>query len=415
MSVSAFDHIEEAWGLNSNPFPHSAISAGKEPYSPEVFPEEAEAFQQKIVRGGIQGRRQIGFLWSKGPGGDTGYGKTALMRATVRDINTDWGREVEVATGLKDERIVPIVAGFSELNTNTRTGLYPVLFNAVIGMATGASPPLLKAHDLICDELGADDADKVAERLTQTRLEIAPTSSALRDDLLEVFSSAPDELGEFLGEVSDASQIRNGLQYLTFALIAFAAAGAKKVFLMIDQLEDLATNKALSAAKRRREIGRIRDLMETEPYASMLHLTLTFHATAARELESFWEQNRLPSFEDTPSNQASVVVLRGMRDDDQVEALLKAWMEPERNGNPIPDDLVPFTRDALTVLRNVSEGRPGMLLNRAHEVLQAGAESQVGSIDATFARQYFAGAGLHTSSSGDNEEDAPSDVIDLLA
>ncbi|HXO41675.1 MAG TPA: hypothetical protein VN999_09515, partial [Thermoanaerobaculia bacterium] len=383
MTASAYDHIEEAWGLDGNPFPHSAISSGwKEPYSAEVFPEETATFHQKMIRGAIQGGRQIGFLWSKGPGGDTGYGKTALMRATVREINADWGRELEIATGMKEERLVPIVAGFSELNTISRTGLFPVLFNAVVGIATGPNPPLVLAHERIRTSLGSDDPEAIATKLSETRLKVAPTASALRPELVQVFSERPTELGKFLGEVSDASQIRNGIQYLQFAMIALAAAGAGKIFLMIDQLEDLATNKALSRAKRQREIGRIRDLMETEPYASMLHLTFTFHATAARELESFWEQNRLPSFEDTASNQAAVVVLRGMRDDDQVEALLKAWLEPHRNGNPVPDELVPFNRDALTVLRYISEGRPGILLNRAHEVFASGAEAQVGTIDA---------------------------------
>ena len=70
---------------------------------------------------------------------------------------------------------------------------------------------------------------------------------------------------DFLGKVSNASQIRSGLHYLDFTMIALAAAGVRKVFLMIDQLEDLATNKSLSSARRRREIGRIRDLMENEP------------------------------------------------------------------------------------------------------------------------------------------------------
>ena len=41
----------------------------------------------------------------------------------------------------------------------------------------------------------------------------------------------------FLGNVSNASQIRTGLHYLDFAMIALAAAGVRKVFLMIDQLE----------------------------------------------------------------------------------------------------------------------------------------------------------------------------------
>ena len=323
MSTSPYQHIEETWGLDGNPFPHSAISGGwTDPYSSDVFPDEEAEFFQKTVRGALQGNRQVGFLWSKGPGGDTGYGKTALMRESVRKINADFGRQVEAITGMRDERIVPIAAGFSELNTMNRTGLYPVLFNAVVGMAKDANAPLLRSRELICTEIGDDAPAKVAAKLTETRLAIAPTSPALRPDLLKAFAEAPDEVPAFLGRVSSATQIRTGLHYLDFAMIALAAAGVSKVFLMIDQLEDLATNGSLSAARRGREIGRIRDLLENEPYASMLHVTFTFHATAAGKLERFWEQNRLPSFEDTPSNQAAVVVLRGVRDDDQVEALL---------------------------------------------------------------------------------------------
>ena len=101
------------------------------------------------------------------------------------------------------------------------------------------------------------------------------------------------------------------------------------------------TNKSLSRARRQREIGRVRDLMENEPYASMLHMTFTFHATAAREIDTFWQQHRLPSFEDTPANQAAVVVLRGMRDDDQVEALLRAWLDAFRVDTWTGGEMVP--------------------------------------------------------------------------
>ena len=416
MSTSPYQHIEETWGLDQNPFPHAAISGGwGDPYSSDVFPEEEAEFFQKTVRGALQGNRQIGFLWSKGPGGDTGYGKTALMRESVRKINIDFGRQVEAATGMRDSLIVPIAAGFSELNTMNRTGLYPVLFNAVVGMATDANAPLLHARKLICSEIGSDAPEKVATKLGETRLAVSPRSPALRPDLLKVFSEAPDEVPGFLGRVTDASQIRSGLHYLDFAMIALAAAGVRKVFLMVDQLEDLATNKSLSAARRRREIGRIRDLMENEPYASMLHITFTFHATAGRELDTFWEQNRLPSFEDTPSNQAAVVVLRGMRDDDQIEALLRVWLDAHRIDTSTPGELVPFERDALTVLRQVSQGRPGILLNRANELFQAGAEAQKGLIDGTFARDYFAGNGYNLASPIIAEDEPVSNVVDLLA
>ena len=408
--------MEEAWGLTGNPFPQSAISGGwTDPYSSEVFPAEEREFFQKTVRGALQGRKQIGFLWSKGPGGDTGYGKTALMRASVSKINADFGREVEATMGMRDEQIVPIAAGFSELNTMNRTGLYPVLFNAVIGMAKDAEAPLLRAHEQICEAIGDDAPDKVTAKLAKTRLEIAPTASALRPDLLDVFSGSPSELPEFLGRVSDATQIRSGLHYLNFAVIALAAADVRKVFLMIDQLEDLATNKSLPAARRRREIGRIRDLMENEPFASRLHMTFTFHATAAQELETFWEQNRLPSFEDTPNNQSAVVVLRGMRDDDQVEALLHAWLDQHRIDPATSGDMAPFQRDALTVLRDVAQGRPGILLNRANELFQAAAEAQKGIIDGAFVREYFKGAGHSTTSTMPAEDESTSDIFDLLA
>ncbi len=416
MSTSPYQHMEETWGLEQNPFPHSAISGGwRDPYSSEVFPGEEAEFFAKTVRGALQGNRQIGFLWSRGPGGDTGYGKTALMRESVRKINTDFGQQVEAATGMRDERIVPIAAGFSAVNTMNRTGLYPVLFNAVVGMAQDANAPLLRARDRICAEIGDDSPAKILAKLSETRLAIAPTSSALRPDMLDVFANAPDEVPGFLGRVSEASQIRSGLQYLDFAIVALAAAGVRKIFLMIDQLEDLATNRSLSAARRKREIGRIRDLMETEPYASRLHMTFTFHDTAGRLLAGVWEENRLPIYEATPSNQAAVVVLHGMQDDDQVEALLCAWLDAQRIDTSTPGGLVPFERDALTVLRSVSEGRPGILLNRANELFQAGAEVQKGMIDGKFAREYFEGMGLNTSSPVIAEDEPVSDVVDLLA
>ena len=53
MSTSPYQHMEEAWGLDQNPFPHSAISGGwMDPYSSEVFPnEEAEFFEENGPRG----------------------------------------------------------------------------------------------------------------------------------------------------------------------------------------------------------------------------------------------------------------------------------------------------------------------------------------------------------------------------
>ena len=61
--------------------------------------------------------------------------------------------------------------------------------------------PLLRARELICTEIGDDAPAKVAAKLSETRLTIAPTSPALRPDMLQVFVETPDEVPAFLGRV----------------------------------------------------------------------------------------------------------------------------------------------------------------------------------------------------------------------
>ena len=119
MLTDPYTHMEEAFGLDVNPFPAEAISSGAETecYSDLVFPEETHEFRLKMIRGGLQGGRKTGFLWSMSPTGeDTGFGKTTLMRNTARAINGDFGAAVQENLGIKPERIKPIVAAFAELN-----------------------------------------------------------------------------------------------------------------------------------------------------------------------------------------------------------------------------------------------------------------------------------------------------------
>jgi hypothetical protein len=416
MLTDPYTHMEEAFGLDENPFPAEGISSGAETerYSDLVFPEETHEFRLKMIRGGLQGGRKTGFLWSMSPTGeDTGFGKTTLMRNTARAINSDFGAAVQENLGIKPERIKPIVATFAELNEQSRNGLYPVLFAATQNLAAGpdAVMPAIR-HELLAK--ADNDKDRMRDMITETQMQVAPSGQALRPDMLEAFVEDDAGLAELLAGVSDASRLRNGIQYFTGALYILAAAGIAKVFQMIDQLEDLGKKGALSAAKRRREIGRIRDMLEIEPFASRLHMSFTFHQAAAQNLEQDWQANRLPSFDTNPANASAVVVLRGLQTDEQAEELLKVWMEPVRNEHAGPSPISPFTPDVLGVLRSVSQGRAGMLLNRASELLYAGAEAQVGQIDGAFARQHFAGHG-HLTAGAAADDDARADYDDLLA
>lgn len=397
MPVDVFDHMEEAWKLDRNPFPPDAIRRqnADQPYSPDVFSEEENTFRRKFIRAGVRGGPAIGFLWSQGQRADTGFGKTTLMQEMAKEINTDLGETTLEKAGAKKPPHPAIAAAFSNLNNLNATGLYPVLFNAVIDLATPAEAGTESLFDIarkrIVTEIGSDDASEIASRVRQSWATIGGTSGPLRSELVNAFASGGGTtLRTELAAVSATARLRNGLQYLDFALAALAAAGIDHLFLMIDQLEDLATTRSVTASKRSREIGRIRDLLESAPYATRLHMIFTFHSRAAQVLDRFWEENRLPPFEVSPSNTAAVVVLGGLKESEQVQELLRVYLEDART-EPVEDDLLPFERGAIEVLRDVSDGRPGILLSRAYELLNAAAEQALPAISGTFARQYFEG------------------------
>jgi hypothetical protein len=392
--ADVFDHMEEAWKLEKNPFPAGAIRVqnAEQPYSESVFPEETKQFRRKLIRGTILGGPAIGFLWSQGRRGDTGFGKTTLMQEVSHEINKDLGAETLEKAGAKKARPA-IAAAFSNLNNLNATGLYPVLFNAVIDLATAPNANAVSVFDnartRIIKALGSDDAAAIVQRVCEAWTDIGGTSGPLRTELVVSFAAGgAKQLRVTLAGVSPTARLRNGLQYLDFALAVLAAAGIDHLFLMVDQLEDLATNRSITAPKRSREIGRIRDLLESTPYATRLHMIFTFHNRAAQVLDRYWEENRLPPFEISPSNTSAVVVLGGLKDMEQAQELLRVYLEDARTDD-IDDDLLPFEPAAVEVLREVADGRPGILLSRAHELLNAAAEQELPKISGKFARRYF--------------------------
>ena len=415
-----FDHMEEAWKLEKNPFPAEAIRVqnAEQPYSESVFPQETKEFRRKFIRGGIQGGQAIGFLWSQGVRADTGFGKTTLMQEVSHEINKDLGAETLEKAGAKKGQPA-IAAAFSNLNNLNATGLYPVLFNAVIDLATapgaGAKSVFDNARERIVEELNSDDPDGIAKHVREAWSNIGGTSGPLRCELVDAFAhGGGKQLKAELGSVSATARLRNGLQYLDFALAVLAAARIDHLFLMIDQLEDLATNRSITAPKRSREVGRIRDLLESAPYAMRLHMIFTFHNRAAQVLDRYWEENRLPSFEVSSSNTSAVVVLGGLKDVEQAKELLRVYLEDARIGD-IEDDLLPFEPAAVEVLREIADGRPGVLLSHARELLNAAAEQELPKISAKFARQYFeTQAPVHDADDRAGLDESVGDIDDLL-
>ena len=401
MSTDAITHMEEAWRLDDNPFPAEAINQENSPYCPTVFEEETQEFRRKFVRGCLGGSVNIGFLWSQGTHADTGFGKTTLMREIAKEINRDLGLNTLTKAGLRQERLEPIAAAYSSLNNLNASGLYPVLFNAVLDLAKhvpesepGLDPTeavLDQVRSRIIEKLRSGNPDQIANHIRETWLRICGTAPPLRTEVVQAFAQeGASGVRATLGEVSATARLRNGLHYLDFVLAALSSAEVEHLYLMIDQLEDLATTRTITAAKRSREIGRIRDMLEGPPYVNRIHFVLTFHNRAAQVLERFWQENRLPPYEISPRNTGSVVILRGLENDDQVADLLRVYLAVHRT-DPTTNDLMPFDTEAVAILRSVSDGRVGILLNRARELFNLAAVRGVPRITGEFTEKFFSG------------------------
>lgn len=424
--MSAIDpniHMENVWGLDMNPFPAVAISNNdNEPWA-ELYPDEMAQFGRKFIRGGVRGGGSLGFLWSQGARADTGFGKTRTIREMRERINADFGQTVLAAAGLRPERVVKVAAAYANMKSGQAVGLFPVLHEAVADLARphrGGASVLDRARDLVIEviaERNGMPTEEVGERavaseLRRVRLDSAPAGAPLRPELIDGFAKGGYALREAIGRASDALKLRSGIAYLDFALAALKAAGIEKLYLFVDQLEDLASNATLTKARREREVGRIRDLQEEDPYASQLRMVLTFHATAAAVLANFWNQHRLPSFEAVPANDSTVVVLRGISSDEAGAELLRVYLEAARVED-VDDDLLPFHADAVTELIAQSEGRIGILLAQAHKVLDVAARAGLPIITAETVRETLVG-GPTAASSVATPVPADEQVDDLL-
>ena len=108
----------------------------------------------------------------------------------------------------------------------------------------------VREQRLPADERRAARAERKAEeRLFAERIRTAPGAAPLRAEVVKAFASdGADGVLRQLSIVSPTARVRNGLQYLDFLITACAAAGVDHVFVFVDQLEDLATNKSITAA-----------------------------------------------------------------------------------------------------------------------------------------------------------------------
>ncbi len=391
-------HAREAWGQDHNPFPPAAIAgedSSNSPYDSELLAADRDDFIQRLIIKAVPPPgREFGYLWSQGRSDDTGFGKTCLMLETRRELNRDFAKTLASEYSLPQE--TKIAATWASMKTTGVTGIYPLLFNAIVDAAKSPSPnePSLieKCWDSIAASTGINRADTetfssgITQAIHASRRKLFPGYPEVRDDITGALASCDSNLVlNCLESVTQAGRSRNGLAYFESFYCLVRAAGVSHLFVFIDQLEDLATATKIPRSTRQREVGRFRDIFaETAGFRGHCHAVFTFHRRAANALADFWHMERInPPFEPKhPIGRNACVVLRGLQSTRQVERLLATYLDTVRQRPTHTAD--PFDPSAFQSLLDRSDGRIGQLLPEASALWDRAADEQMASINAQF-------------------------------
>ena len=385
-------HLKEAWGLDYNPFPSTAIEAetsGDVPYNETVLGSDRDTFLEKlIVKAVLPPGREFGYLWSQGRKDDTGFGKTTLMRHTARELNSDFGQGI--STTFELPCTVTMAGVWASMKHTGVTGIYPLLFNTIVDATKRPRPDELSLVErcwrVIVNDQDGDPQQAIWSAIRKAHQETFPGYPTLRHEILNALSSNDtEETLRRLAEITSFRRTRNGLAYFEGLFSLVRAARVQHLFVFIDQLEDLATAKNVPRATRQREVGRFRDIFaETIGFKGHCHAVFTFHTRAADALADFWHAERInpPFWPDDPIGRAATVKLKGLTMLEQVESLLATYLDSVRE---VPISTAePFEASTFPILLSRSDGRIGQLLADAYGFLEAGADQQIASISSSF-------------------------------
>jgi hypothetical protein len=402
MAAETYKTMREKWGFERAPLNPDGIARPTDPFSREACDVDVGDFEEKFILGGIVGRLTFGYLWSAALDGlppeatGTGYGKTSLMRFCERRINQDWGRELLSRFSSTLNPAPRIVAAYTKLDNEDTRGLFSLLFSAVERWADAGACPgpngesvLGAARAAIVTRLGCADGDVSAIRQeveqAHRNLPGAATASPPREELVAAFCSPdPDTLVETLAQETPTTRNRSGLAFFETAMSCLRAAEVEHVFLFLDQLEYMVTNRAVTRAKKTQEVARFRTVFtERSALVDRAHVIFTLHERASAQLQEFWESNRLPPFDwRNIGNQNAIIVLRGLRSPEKIRDLVKPYFDLARPpSHPMRGSSEPLDPETFERLWRDSTARPGIILRRVASALELAAREGRDRVD----------------------------------
>ena len=411
--------LSKNYFLKDNPFPHDPIVRwGEEDarsngslYSREVLKDAYNEAVNKFVVNPVDSGSKFHFLWSLGSGDEArGFGKTAMLHNIARSVNRDLGYDLLTTHEFDEEeaRDTPILATMATFNQQKVTTLSAISLEHVKYLLQEHDDgvlPLRNVRAHLVERLSHDpqtpfDRGDAEDPRLREAIERAvsdedmkvkgQTIAAVDKRFLSHFAN--DDFRQ-LRELVNAATARTGYDYLHTTFVIARAAGIRRIFLLIDEVEAFA-NADVPRKRRQMEVERFRDLaIETQPFGEMASYILTMHPDAARTIEEFWSLARLPKIDyQSKQNSRVTVVLRELKKREEVEELLVTYLKEYRTVPP-PDDLFPFAHDATDALLEISRGRPGKILEGANRLITEGATSHWERITAQEVKDYLAQEG----------------------
>jgi hypothetical protein len=369
--------------------------------------KEYEEAVDKFIVGPVDSGSKFHFLWSLGEGEEArGFGKTVLLRHLSRAINKDLGENLlrEHDFDEAEARETLVLAAMGTFNKTDVTSLSAVCLEQVRHLAqvypdTAKSPfevlrePMLRRLEQDGEILDGQDrayaeAEAIRHRIRNTDLSLGgKTLGSVDRRLTDLFATGDGSgLSAFLRQADQ----RIGFELLSTSFIIARAAGIKRLFLFIDEVEAFAS--ADTPKKRRSmEVERFRDIaIGTQPFGEMASYVLTMHPAAARAIDEFWSLARLPKIDHLlRQNQRITVILKPLGRVEEVEKLLVSYLERFRSAKNSSEPLQPFDRAALRVFLEHSGGRPGPILKFAHDLIEEAARHKWARIGEQEARQFM--------------------------
>ncbi len=396
--------ITQQYLLAQNPFPATAIvvwgsSDDRENgslFCEEVCSDKLEEAIHKFIVNPIDSGSKFHFLWSLGDGEEArGFGKTAMLHYIARRVNTDLGHQILLAHEFSQEEAAatPILGAMGTFNrqdvtTLAAVSLEQVRYLAQPNPATGQTTLGLLRRRILeaLEEAGdlprgrgttgsSDEIEAIVGRIREADLAIGGKTFGSPDQKL-VRLLADGNTTEMLAYLRSASS-RAGFELLSTVLVIARAAGVKRAFLLIDQVEDFAS-AAVPKRRREMEVERFRDLaIETQPFGEMASYVLTMHPAAARTIEEFWSLARLPKIDHlSRQNERVTVILKAINKLEEAERLLGHYIDRYRSKGATLERLYPFDKGALQILMDRNDGRAGQILKMAHDLIEEGARRQ---------------------------------------